>query len=172
MRVAEGLAAGVLQPIPAIIVLHAFGRAEQGKAMGIFGFGVVLAPAIGPSVGGVLVEWWGWRSIFFVVAPFCAAALMLAARYLPDGAPGGAPLDQGGRRLDVVGLVLLTAAVLCGLNGLVRLHDPSAEIALVLFACSAVAVGGFIVRQQRAAQPLMQLALFGHRTFAMGGCVA
>src|SRR5947208_5682928 len=89
MRVAEGLAAGVLQPIPAIIVMHAFERHEQGKAMGIFGFGVVLAPAIGPSVGGVLVEWWGWRSIFFVVAPFCLLALVLARRFLPVGAPGG-----------------------------------------------------------------------------------
>ena len=44
MRVAEGLAAGVLQPIPAIVILHAFGEGERGKAMGIFGFGVVLAP--------------------------------------------------------------------------------------------------------------------------------
>ena len=56
MRVAEGLAAGIVQPIPAIIILRAFGRGEQGKAMGMFGFGVVLAPALGPSVGGVLVE--------------------------------------------------------------------------------------------------------------------
>ncbi len=75
MRVAEGLAAGILQPIPAIVVLHAFESGEQGKAMGIFGFGVVLAPAVGPSVGGVLVEWFGWRSIFFVVTPFCAVAI-------------------------------------------------------------------------------------------------
>ena len=89
MRVAEGLAAGVLQPIPAIVILHAFGSGERGKAMGIFGFGVVLAPAVGPSVGGILVEWWGWRSIFFVVAPFCAVALVMARRYLPIGAPGG-----------------------------------------------------------------------------------
>ena len=51
MRVAEGLAAGVLQPIPAIIIMRAFGKGEQGRAMGIFGFGVVLAPALGPSAG-------------------------------------------------------------------------------------------------------------------------
>ena len=89
MRVAEGLAAGVLQPIPAIIIMRAFAKGEQGRAMGIFGFGVVLAPALGPSVGGVLVEWFGWRSIFFVVVPFCLAALWLAKRYLPVGAPGG-----------------------------------------------------------------------------------
>ncbi|HTJ07092.1 MAG TPA: MFS transporter, partial [Caldimonas sp.] len=81
MRVTEGLAAGVLQPIPAIIILHAFAAGERGKAMGLFGFGVVLAPAVGPSVGGVLVEWFGWRSIFFVVTPFCAIAIAMAQRY-------------------------------------------------------------------------------------------
>ncbi|MES2530636.1 MAG: MFS transporter, partial [Pseudomonadota bacterium] len=51
-RVAEGLAAGVVQPIPAIIILRAFAPHEQGRASGIFGMGVVLAPAIGPSIGG------------------------------------------------------------------------------------------------------------------------
>jgi predicted MFS family arabinose efflux permease len=161
-----------LQPIPAIIILHAFAQHEQGKAMGVFGMGVVLAPAVGPSVGGVLVEIFGWRSIFFVVAPFCAAALVLGARYLPHGAPGGAPVNQGGRRLDVLGLALLSVGVLAGLNGLVHLHDPSPEVALALLAATALAVAAFVLRQRRAAQPLMQLALFGHRNFAMGGWVA
>ncbi|MEO6030320.1 MAG: MFS transporter, partial [Burkholderiaceae bacterium] len=96
MRVAQGLAAGVLQPIPAIIVMRAFGAGEQGKAMGVFGFGVVLAPALGPTVGGVLVEWFGWRSIFFIVVPFCLLALWLARRYLPVGAPGGGPINRAG----------------------------------------------------------------------------
>ena len=69
-RVAEGLAAGVVQPIPVIIIMRAFEPHEQGRASGIFGMGVVLAPAIGPSVGGVLVDLFGWRSIFFMVIPF------------------------------------------------------------------------------------------------------
>jgi len=172
MRVVEGLAAGVLQPIPAIIILNAFDKSEQGKAMGVFGMGVVLAPAVGPSIGGVLVEAFGWRSIFFVVAPFCAVALVLAARYLPHSAPGGAPVNQGSRRLDVAGLALLSIAVLCGLNGLVHLHDAALGTASALLAVAALAVVGFVVRQRRAAQPLMQLALFEHRAFAMGGCVA
>ncbi len=59
-RVAEGLAAGVVQPIPAIIILRAFEPHEQGRASGIFGMGVVLAPALGPSIGGLLVDGFGW----------------------------------------------------------------------------------------------------------------
>ena len=95
MRVAEGLAAGVLQPIPAIIIMRAFDSGERGRATGIFGFGVVLAPAIGPSVGGVLVEWFGWRSIFFVVTPFCLIAMAMARRYLPIGARPAALRSAG-----------------------------------------------------------------------------
>jgi EmrB/QacA subfamily drug resistance transporter len=172
MRVAEGLAAGVLQPIPAIIVMRAFDRSEQGKAMGIFGFGVVLAPALGPSVGGVLVEWWGWRSIFFVVVPFSIAALFLARRYLPVSVPGGGPVDRDGPKLDVVGLVLIAVAVMSLLNGMVSLHGDSTATGWALLACSATALVGFIYHQRRGARPLMELRLFGHRSFAMGGVVA
>ena len=175
MRVAEGLAAGVLQPIPAIIVMHAFERHEQGEAMGIFGFGVVLAPAIGPSVGGVLVEWFGWRGVFFVVVPFCIAALLLARRYLPITAPGGGAADRHGARLDVVGLVLIAIAVLALLNGMVQLHGSdgaSAATGAALLACSATALIGFVFHQKRGARPLMELRLFGHRNFALGGVVA
>ncbi|HWH83756.1 MAG TPA: DHA2 family efflux MFS transporter permease subunit [Burkholderiaceae bacterium] len=172
MRVAEGLAAGVLQPIPAIIVLHAFERHEQGKAMGIFGFGVVLAPAIGPTVGGVLVEWFGWRGVFFVVVPFCLAALPLARRYLPITAPGGLPAERGGARLDVIGLVLVAVAVLSLLNGMVQLHGASRALGGALLACSATALIGFVFHQKRGARPLMELRLFGHANFALGGVVA
>ena len=172
MRAVEGLAAGVLQPIPAIIVLQTFGRHEQGKAMGIFGFGVVLAPAIGPSIGGVLVEAFGWRSIFFVVVPFCLAALAMGWRYLPHASPGGVPVNHHRRALDVPGLLLLTTAVLCLLNGLVHLHDQAHALAIGLLAVSAAATAGFIARQRHAAHPMMQLRLFGNHTFSWGGVVA
>jgi len=162
----------VLQPIPAIIVLHAFQRHEQGKAMGIFGFGVVLAPAIGPSIGGVLVEAFGWRSIFFVVVPFCLAALAMAGRYLPHSSPGGTQVNQHGRRLDIGGLALLTIAVLALLNGLVHLHD-AAHLAAVVLLALAIGTGlVFVVRQRRSAHPIMRLALFDFRSFSMGGWVA
>jgi EmrB/QacA subfamily drug resistance transporter len=172
MRVVEGLAAGVLQPIPAIIILHAFGPGERGKAMGIFGFGVVLAPAVGPSVGGILVEWFGWRSIFFVVTPFCLLAMAMARRYLPVAAPGGVPVNRSGGRLDVVGLGLVAVAVLALLNGMVNLHGETMSLGLALLVCSVVATVGFVAHQRRGARPLMALGLFAHRPFSMGGLVA
>jgi len=172
MRVVEGLAAGVLQPIPAIIVMRGFEPHERGKAMGIFGFGVVLAPAVGPSLGGVLVEWFGWRSIFFVVVPFCVAAVLLARRYLPVSGPGDLAPARAGPRLDVRGLALIALVLLTLLNGMVELHGADKRVGWALLGVSAAALVGFVLYQRRAAQPLMELRLFEHQAFAMGSVVA
>lgn len=172
MRAAEGLAAGVLQPIPSIIILRSFGPGEQGRAMGIFGFGVVLAPALGPSVGGVLVEHFGWRSIFYFVLPFCVLAAVLARRYLPHSRPGGGAPGAHDVRLDVPGVALLAVMILALLNGLVELHTKSSNQGLVLIGVALAALAGFVAWQRRAKHPLLALALFRERAFAMGSIVA
>src|SRR5690242_12241779 len=139
-RVAEGLAAGAVQPIPAIIMLRAFEPSEQGRASGLFGMGVVLAPALGPSIGGLLVDLFGWRSIFFMVVPFCLLSIWLAYRYVPTSTPGGAAAGSA-PRLDWRGLALGTVGTLCLLNGLleVRGGDPLLAGGLLLGALLALA---------------------------------
>ncbi|WP_302174689.1 MFS transporter [uncultured Hydrogenophaga sp.] len=182
-RVAEGLAAGVVQPIPAIIILRAFEPSEQGRASGIFGMGVVLAPALGPSIGGLLVDGFGWRSIFFMVVPFCLASLWLARRYVPDVAPGGQAANPQGAALDWRGLVLAAAGTLCLLNGLVELQGGTPLTATLLLASAAMLLVGFVVLQRHTLKarlrqpdqgidPLMNLSLFADRRFAMGSIVA
>ncbi len=175
-RVAEGLAAGVVQPIPAVIILYAFKPHEQGRASGIFGMGVVLAPAIGPSVGGLLVDWFGWRSIFFMVVPFCLASIALAYKFVPTTAPGGVPADRRGEPLDWRGLMLGTLGTLCLLNGLVAMHSgPYAQAALLMSGAILFFVL-FLWWQRRVSrrglQPLMDLRVFSYRQFAMGSVVA
>lgn len=172
MRVAEGLAAGVLQVMPSIIVMRAFGEGERGRAMGIFGFGVVLAPAVGPTVGGVLVEHFGWRSIFFFVVPFALWAWWLARRYLPVAAPGGAAPGGRGGALDWIGLALAAVAVVGLLNGLVHLHDAAPWSAALQLGAAAAALVLFVWRSSRAATPLLDLRLFRTRAFTMGSVVA
>ncbi|MCB2017730.1 MAG: MFS transporter [Hydrogenophaga sp.] len=180
-RVAEGLAAGVVQPIPAIIILRAFEPHEQGRASGFFGMGVVLAPALGPSIGGLLVDAFGWRSIFFMVVPFCLTSFWLARRFVPVNAPGGVAANSQGITLDWRGLMLASCGTLCLLNGLVELHGGTALTALILLAASGALLLAFIRLQRRllhrrshapAAQPLMNLSLFRDRRFAMGSIVA
>jgi len=172
MRVVEGLAAGVLQTIPGVIIMQAFARHEQGRAMGFFGFGTVLAPALGPSVGGLLVQWFGWRAIFFFVLPFCALAAVLARRCLPHCAPGGAPVDPLARPPDAASLLLLTALLAALLNGLATLHggQPLWPAAQLLLAGVLLAV--FIARQRRVAAPLMQLSLYANPVFRRTAVVA
>ncbi|MDQ3059085.1 MAG: MFS transporter [Pseudomonadota bacterium] len=175
-RVAEGLAAGVVQPIPAIIIMRAFGPHEQGRANGLFGMGVVLAPALGPSIGGVLVDLLGWRSIFFMVVPLCLLSLWLAWRYVPDTAPGGISADRSGAMIDWRGLLLASVGTLCLLNGMVALHDSEQVHAALLLGAFAAALGLFLWWQRRmdatGRAPLMNLALFDYRPFAMGSVVA
>ena len=174
-RVIEGLAAGVVQPIPAIIILRAFEPHEQGRASGVFGMGVVLAPAIGPSLGGVLVDLFGWRSIFFMVVPFCLASIWLAYKFVPNAGPGGVAATRGAG-LDWRGLIIGTVGTLCLLNGLVELHSGASVQAMALLAGAALSFTVFVWWQKRlAAQggfPLMNMALFGYRSFAMGSVVA
>ena len=177
-RVAEGLAAGVVQPIPAIIIMRAFAPHEQGRASGLFGMGVVLAPALGPSIGGVLVDLFGWRSIFFMVVPLCLLSLWMAYRYVPDAAPGGASANRNSEMIDWRGLLLGAVGTLCLLNGMVALRDQNNNWleAVGLLGGFLAALGLFLGWQRRLAAtgrvPLMNLALFGYRQFAMGSVVA
>ncbi len=182
-RVAEGLAAGVVQPIPAIIILRAFEPHEQGRASGIFGMGVVLAPALGPSIGGVLVDLFGWRSIFFMVVPFCVVSLWLARKIIPTTSPGGEAANPQGAALDWKGLLLATLGTLCLLNGLVELQGGTPLVALTLLGAAAGLLVVFVVVQRRTLRarkrhpdqgidPLMNLSLFKDRRFAMGSIVA
>jgi len=118
MRVAEGVAAGIMQPLPNIFILRVFDEREQGKALSLFGFGVVLAPAVGPSVGGFLVETFGWRSIFFVVVPLTLIALAMARRFM---AVDSAMMGER-KPLDWRGLMLVGVATVSLLNGLVEMR--------------------------------------------------
>lgn len=179
-RVAEGLAAGVVQPIPAIIILRAFAPGEQGRASGLFGTGVVLAPAIGPSIGGVLVDAFGWRSIFFMVVPLAVTGLWLSRRYVPTTAPGGVAANADSAGLDWLGLALASASTLMLLNGLVQLRGQAGPGAGLLLVLAALAALCFVFWQRRLLQrsprgglpALMNLQVFRHHHFAMGCLVA
>ena len=181
-RVTEGLASGVVQPIPAIIILRAFDSGEQGRATGIFGMGVVLAPALGPSVGGLLVDWFSWRATFFMVVPFCIASLYMARQYIPLASlESDAAQAPPKATLDWLGLLLATLATLCLLNGLVALQSGPVAMSAGLLAVAVVALLLFVKWQHRLShihrgphqqKPLMNLALFSHRQFAMGSIVS
>lgn len=172
MRVGEGLAAGVLQPVPAIIIIYAFKPEERGRAMGWFGAAVVLAPALGPSLGGVLVEAFGWRSVFWVSALLAAIAVALAGWLLPHVSPGGAEVNAEGTRLDLAGLALATSFTLLLLTGLAQLHGAGLALGVGALLAAAAVLVGFVRHQRRKHRPLMRLDLFAHRNYALGAIVS
>ena len=175
-RVAEGIAAGIIQPIPAVIILHAFQPHEQGRAGGLFGMGVVLAPAISPALGGMLTDLMGWRSTFFMVIPVALGSLWLGLKFVPHSSPGGGKVGENSSRLDWIGLTLGAGGTLSLLNGMAQLHNEPRGPAYVLLALALALLAGFVLWQkillQRGFKPLMDLRLFSCRPFVMGCIVS
>lgn len=168
-RVLQGAAAGVMQPLSMIALFEVFPLEERGRAMGLFGFGVVLAPAIGPAVGGALMEGFGWRAIFLLSVPFCIAALPLGWRWLTDGR-GRRPRP----RFDWLGAALLSAALFAVLNLPVVAHrDGWVSIAALVNALAGLALAvAFVVWEFRVAAPLFALRLFASAGFRAAALVA
>jgi DHA2 family multidrug resistance protein len=167
MRVLEGAASGVLQPIPGIVIMRAVPPEKQGRAMGIFGLGVVLAPALGPVAGGFLIEHIGWRAIFLVVVPFCLLAIALVQRYVGDDPT----VRRHDKPLDWMGLIWIGASTIAILNGLSGLdHAPVATLWQIGLGIAGLV--SFVPYQLRKSEPLMRLRVFLHRQVAIGSLVA
>jgi MFS transporter, DHA2 family, multidrug resistance protein len=168
-RVFQGAATGIMQPLSMIALFEVFPPHRRGAAMGMFGFGVVLVPAIGPSIGGLLVEAFGWRSIFLMPVPFCLAAMALATRFL-SGHTG--PLTR--KPFDWTGSALLATALVALLNVPVighRMGWNSFELAGTA-ALTAVLTTAFIAWEFRARVPLLALRLFAVRGFRSAALVS
>jgi EmrB/QacA subfamily drug resistance transporter len=167
-RVLQGAAAGILQPLAMIVLFRVFPVDERGRAMALYGFGIVLAPAIGPAIGGTLLDAFGWRSIFVLTVPFCLAGLVLGARTLPAQARAHA------LRFDWVGCLLLGASLIALLNVPVVGHRQgfASGEALALVVAGLVFAAGFVRFEMRTRSPLLPMRLFRHPPFANASIVA
>ncbi len=142
--------------------------------------GTMWVMLAGSVIGGLLVDWFGWRSIFFMVVPFCLASLWLAQRFVPTTPSCSTSGARAGGKLDWPGLLLASAGTLCLLNGLVQLHAGPTTPAVLLLVGALTTLIGFIAWQRRLGRtmaqggdaPLMNLALYDDRAFAMGSIVA
>ena len=130
-RVLQGIGGGSLMPCSQAIARETFPPAEQGMAMAIYSMGVVTAPAIGPVVGGWLVDNYGWQWVFYINVPFCVVGILMVSAFVHDPAY----LKRGVAAIDWGGIALLTAAdVMTREVVTVAPETPVPEIAQILHA--------------------------------------
>jgi MFS transporter, DHA2 family, multidrug resistance protein len=106
-RILQGIGGGSLIPVSQAILRESFPQEEQGMAMAMFGMGVVLAPAMGPILGGWLTDNFGWPWVFYINIPVCIVGIFMVTAFVHDPAY----LRRGVRKIDWIGIVLLTIAL-------------------------------------------------------------
>ncbi|NML28199.1 DHA2 family efflux MFS transporter permease subunit [Zoogloea dura] len=164
IRLLQGAAAGVQQPLSMVVVMRLFPPGRQGRATGLLSFGIVLAPAVAPTLAGVLLEHFGWQSIFLLSVPFCLLAGLLAAHLLPRAD------DLQRRPFDWYGVILLSVMTLVLIEWVASLREagPLATWSLVQSGIALLSAGLFVRHAGRAVAPIFSLELFRERAFAMG----
>ncbi len=167
-RVVQGGTAGLIQPLGLNIIFMAFPAHERGKAMGVFGFGVMIGPSIGPALGGVIVDVVDWHYVFTGALPFMAVGALMAARYLP-----GRSDDLPKARLNWVCFLLVAGSVSMFLNGISsgQRDGWTSVTVLSLLLFSALAAIAVIELECRTKYPLLNVRLFTYRTFLVTSLV-
>ena len=167
-RVIQGAGGGALQPLSQAILLESFPPAKRGLAMAVFALGVVVAPVLGPTMGGWLTDQYSWRWAFYINIPIGAVALVMIYKFVVDPAY----IKNAKRtRFDGIGLGLLAV----WLGALQIILDKGQEddwfgATWVRWACIVLIVGfvAFLIRQFSASQPMVNLRVFKNRNFAVG----
>jgi MFS transporter, DHA2 family, methylenomycin A resistance protein len=167
-RAMQGAGAAILVPNSLALLNHAYGdEVERGRAIGIWAAGASLALTAGPLAGGILIALVGWRSIFLVNLPIGLVGLWLTWRYSSETAP------SSNREIDLAGQVAAIGALGCLAGAIIEggALGWSNPYVLAGFAAAAILGALFIVQEWRARQPMLPLALFGHRMFALTATV-
>ncbi|MFE3189955.1 DHA2 family efflux MFS transporter permease subunit [Nocardia sp. NPDC059240] len=162
LRILQGLSAGLMIPAGQTILGQAAGPKRMGRVMGVVGIAVVGAPAIGPTIGGLMLANWSWEWLFLINIPLGLIGLALGLRYLPRSA--GTEVQ----RLDVVGLILAGGGVSAVVYGLSEVGATGSVTSLSVWlpvVLGLAGLGGFIARALRNARPLLDIRLFGNRGF-------
>jgi DHA2 family multidrug resistance protein len=168
MRVLQGIGGGALAPISQAILMESFPPRKQGIAQAVFGLGVVVAPVIGPVLGGWLTDSYSWRWIFYINIPFGLVAMWAIQQtvedppWVRDSKPG--PFDS-------LGLIALTLWLGCQEIFLDKGQEDDWLGSRFIRTMGVLAVSGFVVfvwRELKAENPMVDLRLFKVRAFAVG----
>src|SRR5262249_4963134 len=167
-RAVMGLGAALIFPATLSLLTNVFTeRGERARAIGLWGGTTVVGIALGPIVGGWLLERFSWASVFFALAPLAAAGLVLVSRYVPTSRDPQAP------PADRPGLVLSTAAMASLIYTIIEAPTRGwgAGLSVAGFVAAAVLFVAFVAWERRVRDPMVAIALFTNRRFltASGG---
>lgn len=162
-RIFQGAGAGIIMPLLQTIIFLIFPREKRGMAMGIFGLVIGFAPAVGPSLSGVLIDNFPWRSVFYVVIPV-AIIVIIAAFFLLKNVT-----EQTYPKLDIASIILSTlgfGGILYGFSiaGNVGWTDIQVASGLII---GGIALFVFIVRQLKLETPILEFRVFKYKVFTL-----
>jgi DHA2 family multidrug resistance protein len=173
-RILQGIGGGGLGPSEQAILADTFPPAKRGMAMAVYGMAVVLAPAIGPTLGGFITDNFSWRWVFFINIPVGALSLFLSNRVVTDPPHLKWAREHGSRAVDWMGLGLIAT----GLGCLEYVLDKGQEddwfhsSAIVGFSITAaVALTSFVVWELQHDNPIVDLKMFRQRSFAVANAL-
>jgi DHA2 family multidrug resistance protein len=168
-RVLQGAGGGGLQPMAQAIMADSFDERKRGQAFALYGLVAVLAPSIGPTLGGWITDNYSWRWIFYINIPVGILAYILVTRMVDDP-PWIKPDRKHLRNMDYMGLAFLTLAM----GGLQIMLDKGEEndwfsSGFIQFFAAMFVIGliGLIVWELRKNDPLINLRLFKYKNFAI-----
>jgi DHA2 family multidrug resistance protein len=166
-RVIQGACGGGLQPISQAVLLESFPPEDRGKAMGFWGLGIVVAPLLGPVLGGWLTDSYSWRWVFYINVPIGLASIVMTKLFVFDPPY----IRRSSTRIDYWGIGMLAV----GIGTLQLVLDKGQEkdwfgtswiTALAFLA--VVTLSAFVLYELRTAEPVVNLRVFTNRTYATG----
>ena len=166
-RIIQGFGGGTLIPLSQAMLLETFPKEEQAMAMSIFGLGVILGPAFGPTLGGWLTDNYSWPWIFFINVPLGILNVFLIMRFIED--PHYLVREKG--KIDVAGLLLMSV----GLGSLQIMLEKGDQMDwftsnMIRYLAAAALIGllSFVVRELTAERPAVNLRLLKDVNFSTG----
>ena len=169
-RILQGLGGGALQPMSQAILVESFPREKQGMAMAVYGMGVVVAPVIGPTLGGWITDNMTWRWIFLINIPVGILSLLLTSSLIFDPPYLVRRGFRDGLRIDYAGLGLLAV----GLGSLEVVLDEgqkedwfSSNFILVFAVITVICLVGVVLWELRQKQPIIDFHILKERNYAL-----
>ena len=169
MRVLQGLGGGPVIPMAQATMWEVFPLRQRGTAMAVWGVGIMLAPILGPTLGGWIVDNWSWRWIFYVNLPIGLLGFFLASVFLFDS-----PFLKKPRRVDAAGLVFMVV----GFGALQLMFDQGEKYdwfdsgyIVTLAIVAVIVLTAFLARELSAEEPILDLSVFRDRNFAVSAII-